>query len=153
MSPQKMGRTLGTAVVVLALSLGGCATSGPAPGGVAEANGAALACTLPSNCVNSLPGSDLAPLRFEGSAIEAMAALKASLAAFPEARIVKIESPVMEVVFTTPAGFQDQVRFLIDGPQQRIDYRSRSSFGLYDFGKNRSRMEAFARRFEQDRAR
>ncbi|QCB44638.1 DUF1499 domain-containing protein [Hydrogenophaga sp. PAMC20947] len=155
MSTQKAGLTLGTAALGLALSLllGGCATSGPAPGGTADPTGAALACTLSSNCVNSLPGSDLAPLRFDGSAVEAMAALRVSLAAFPEARIVKAESLAMEVVFTTSVGFQDRVNFLIDAPRQRIDYSSRSRFGLYDFGKNRSRMEAFARQFEQGRAR
>ena len=53
----------------------------------------------------------------------------------------------MAVVFATPAGFQDRVDFQIDAPNQRINYRSRSRFGLYDFGKNRSRMEAFANAF------
>jgi hypothetical protein len=37
----------------------------------------------------------------------------------------------------------------IDSQSQRIDFRSRSLFGLFDFGKNRSRMQAFATRFEQ----
>ena len=55
----------------------------------------------------------------------------------------------MEVVFTTPLGFKDLVDFKINAQAQRIDYRSRSSFGLYDFGKNRSRMSAFSNRFEQ----
>ena len=103
--------------------------------------------------MNSLPDSDLAPLRFDGAAAQAMVALRATLAAFPEAQIVRAEDLAMEVVFTTPAGFQDRVDFRIDTPSQRIDYRSRSSFGLYDFGKNRSRMQAFAQRFEQSRPR
>jgi uncharacterized protein (DUF1499 family) len=45
------------------------------------------------------------------------------------------------------------VDFIVDAPRQRIDYRSQSRFGLYDFGKNRSRMAAFVERFEQNRRR
>lgn len=149
---KERGLALAAVVLVSTLFLGGCATSGPPPA-AAEPSGADLACTLPTNCVNSLPGSGLAPLRFEGTAPEAMAALKATLAAFPEAEIVKTGALTVEAVFTTPLGFKDRVDFLIDTPQRRIDYRSRSRLGLYDFGKNRSRMEAFARRFEQDRLR
>jgi uncharacterized protein (DUF1499 family) len=44
------------------------------------------------------------------------------------------------VIFTTPAGFRDRVGFAVDPPAQRIDFRSRSTFGLVDFGNNRSRM-------------
>ena len=58
-----------------------------------------------------------------------------------------VEEGLVEAVFTTPAGFTDVVDFRIDPAQQRIAYRSRSTFGLYDFGKNRSRMLLFAERF------
>jgi len=54
----------------------------------------------------------------------------------------------LEVVFTTSLGFRDLVDFRIDAQAQRIDYRSRSSFELFDFGKNRSRMSAFSARFD-----
>ena len=54
-----------------------------------------------------------------------------------------------KAVFTTPAGFRDDVIFLIDPQQQKIDFQSHSGFGLYDFGKNRSRMQAFTERFAQ----
>jgi uncharacterized protein (DUF1499 family) len=53
------------------------------------------------------------------------------------------------VIFTTRVGFRDQVDFQIDEVAQRIHFRSRSLVGLYDFGKNRSRMQAFRARFEQ----
>ena len=108
----------------------------------------ALACTLPSNCVNSLD-SGLAPLRFQGTPIQALDALRATLAEFSEAKIVKADGVSMEVVFTTPVGFKDIVDFRVDAQAQRIDYRSRSSIGLFDFGKNRSRMSEFSKRFEQ----
>ena len=72
-----------------------------------------------------------------------------TLAEFPEATIVKADDFSMEVMFKTPIGFKDLVDFRINAPAKRIDYRSRSSFGLYDFGKNRSRMAAFSARFEE----
>ena len=102
-------------VLVFSLWLGGCAATGSIPR-QHVAGAEALACPLPTNCVNSLPGSGLAPLRFDGTAPEAIAALKATLAAFPEARIVKTGALTVEAVFTTPAGFQDRVDFLIDAP-------------------------------------
>lgn len=123
-----------------ALWLGACATTPP---DAAESD--ALVCGLPSNCVSSLSGA--APLVFAGSAEQALARLRTTLSGFPEARIVRAEGLRLEAVFTTPAGFQDRVTFQIDPARQRVDYRSRSSFGLYDFGKNRSRMQQFAERF------
>jgi uncharacterized protein (DUF1499 family) len=148
-------RNVWAPATALALSflISACAAPGAAPVGQADPGDSDLACTLPSNCVNSLSGSGPAALRFEGSAAQAVAALKATLAAFPEAKIVGAEGHAMAVVFTTPAGFQDRVDFRIDAPGQRIDFRSRSGFGLYDFGKNRSRMLAFVERFEQIRGR
>lgn len=140
----------------LALLMAGCASYGThePPANIANANAAvdevrsALACTVPSNCVNSFDSSGLAPLRFKGTPAQAQAALRATLAEFPEATIVKADDLFMEVVFTTPVGFKDRVDFKIDAQAKRIDFRSRSSFGLYDFGKNRSRMTAFSARFE-----
>ena len=136
----------------LSLALGGCAATGSVSA-TDESQGADLACGLPSRCVNSLPGSGLQPLRFKSTAPEAIAALKTTLAGFPEARIEKTGPLTLEAVFTTRLGFQDQVTFRIDVTRQRIDYRSRSLLGLYDLGKNRSRMEAFSERFAQDHPR
>ena len=135
-----------------ALMVSACASTTGANAG-SEPLATNLSCTLPSNCVNSLSASGPAPLRFEGSPEQAMAALKATLAGFPEAKILGADQVALSAIFTTPAGFQDRVDFIIDAPRQRIDYRSQSRLGLYDFGKNRSRMAAFAERFEQARRR
>lgn len=118
-----------------------------------DATKAALNCQSTSNCVNSLGGADsLPPLRFTGSAEDGKAILMTTLAAFPEARLVTNEPLSVETVFTTMLGFRDQVLFRIDAAGQRIDFRSSSNFGRYDFGKNRSRMKAFAARFEKEAA-
>ena len=134
----------------LAALIVGCASYGTQANANAAADEvrSALDCTVPSNCVNSFDSSGLAPLRFEGTPAQAQEALRATLAEFPEATILKADDLSMKVVFTTPVGFKDLVDFKIDTQAKRIDYRSRSSFGLYDFGKNRSRMTAFTARFE-----
>jgi uncharacterized protein (DUF1499 family) len=108
-----------------------------------------LDCPLTSNCVNSSGAAHLAPLQFSGSAEQGMALLKATLATFSEAKIVRSDSLTLEVIFTTFLGFKDQVEFRIDEPTQRIHFRSRSLVGLYDFGKNRSRMQAIKARFDK----
>jgi uncharacterized protein (DUF1499 family) len=107
-----------------------------------------LACTLPSNCVDSLSGGP-APLRYTGTPAQALAVLQATLSTFPEARVVRSEPLLIEAIFTTRIGFRDQVEFRIDAQTSRIDFRSRSTFGLFDFFKNRTRMQEFAARFEQ----
>lgn len=66
----------------------------------------------------------------------------------PEAKIFHSDVLTTQAIFTTPAGFRDQVDFQIDPASQRIDFRSRSLFGLFDLGKNRSRMEEFSKRFQ-----
>lgn len=136
------------AVIVVALTVGGCGSHAPKAGTSGAPYGSTLACTLPTNCVDSLDGTP-PPLEYKGSAPQAMAALKATLATFPEARVVDTGPEIVVAVFTTPIGFKDEVEFRIDAASRHIDFRSRSTLGLYDFGKNRSRMEEFAKAFEQ----
>jgi uncharacterized protein (DUF1499 family) len=85
--------------------------------------------------------------RYRGAPADGLEALKATLASFPEARIVRDGTSDIGTVFTTPAGFQDEVDFSIDPGSGRIDFRSRSRLGLFDFGKNRASMLEFATRF------
>jgi uncharacterized protein (DUF1499 family) len=143
----RAGLVVGAAFVVLA----GCAAPGPMPRDAATAGGEPqeLGCTLPGNCVSSLGAGGVAPLAYRGTPVQAMTVLQATVASFPEARVVRQEPLGLEAIFTTPLGFRDQVDFRIDPQAQRVDFRSRSLFGLFDFGKNRSRMEEFKVRFEE----
>ena len=125
-----------------AIVLSGCAM--PLDPGAPTAT--TLACALPSNCVTTLDGG-AEPLRFAGDAADAMARLRRTLAGYANARVVRGDATAVDAIFTTPAGFEDEVSFRIDASRQRIDYRSRSRLGLFDFGKNRSRMREFAERF------
>ena len=138
-------------ILTSALLLGACVATAPKPDrtGMPDSSNPDLACQLPSNCMSSGGNGGLEALPFAGTPTQAMGMLQATLTTFPEATIVRSEPLLMVVIFTTPAGFRDQVDFRIDPQAQRIDFRSRSLFGLFDWGKNRSRMQEFKRRFEQ----
>jgi uncharacterized protein (DUF1499 family) len=158
--------------LLISLLLAGCAsaarTTEPAAGELATNAASTLQCTLPSNCVNSIGDGAMAPLRFSGTAAQGMTQLQTVLRSFPEATVVpamptapqstaatnpaQSNDSVLETIFTTPIGFKDKVTFIIDARAGRIDFRSGSTLGLYDFGKNRSRMTEFASRFERSAA-
>ena len=139
------------AVCLSALWLVACAATSPAPDArdTPESSQPDLTCLLPSNCVSSRGSGGLAPLRYVGTPAQAMAALQATLKTFAEATIVRSDRLSVSVIFSTPMGFKDEVDFLIDPSTLRVDFRSRSVLGLFDFGKNRSRMQEFALRFER----
>jgi uncharacterized protein (DUF1499 family) len=106
-----------------------------------------MACPDSPNCVNSLGVGGLAPLAYTGSAEQGLARLRATLAGFSEARIERADAMSLTTIFTTRLGFRDEVVFVLDPAQPVIHFRSRSLLGYYDFGKNRSRMQAVAERF------
>ena len=108
-----------------------------------------LPCSISTNCVNSA-SEGFAPLAYAGDPARGLALLKATLTHFPEASLVASEALQLTVIFRTPLGFRDEVMFLVEPATQRIHFRSRSLLGLYDFGKNRSRMTAFITRFQAD---
>jgi len=144
MTPLSYRPALTPFAVAIVLLMGACTT----PGTVRTGDRNALACTLPSNCVDSLGTNGPAPLTYRGTPEQALARLEATLKTFAEAQVVRREALAVQAIFTTPLGFRDQVDFQIDPAAERIDFRSRSLIGLFDFGKNRSRMQEFALRFQ-----
>lgn len=133
----------GLAITALAILLSACASTAPDPGSPE------LSCLLPSNCVSSRATGDLKPLRYSGTPAQALELLQATVATFAEATVVRADPLGLGLIFTTPIGFRDEVDFRIDAQAQLINFRSRSLFGLFDFGKNRSRMRDFTERFEK----
>lgn len=99
--------------------------------------------------MNSLETGSLAPLAHTGTPEQGMARLRATLAAFADASVQSADAQSLTAIFTTRLGFRDEVVFVLDAPRQQIHFRSRSLTGYYDFGKNRSRMQAVAERFAQ----
>lgn len=146
----KAGPLMTATMALIALVLAACAAqeTGPeiklGPG----THSTDLTCPRSSNCVNSLEGSGLPALRYTGQAEQGMAMLRATLASHPEAAIVRSDPVWLEVIFTTPLGFRDQVDFVLDAKSGQINFRSQSLLGRYDFGKNRARMTAFSARFD-----
>lgn len=106
-----------------------------------------LACPASPNCVNSLGVGGFPPLAYTGSAEQGMTRLRATLAAFSEARIEHADATSLTTIFTTRLGFRDEVVFVLDPAQPVIHFRSRSLLGYHDFGKNRARMQAVSERF------
>lgn len=121
--------------------------AGPAAATEADAMAARLACPDSPNCVNSLGVGGLPPLAYSGSAEQGLERLRTTLAGFSEARIEAADGRSLTTIFTTLLGFRDEVVFVFDPALPIIHFRSRSLLGYYDFGKNRSRMQAVAERF------
>ena len=134
--------------LILAAFTASASENGATPPGSRQVNQEALSCAHPGNCVNSFSSYGLEALAFEGNGEQAMSLLRATLANFPEASIVSSAPLYLEVIFTTAIGFRDQIEFRVDEASQRIDFRSRSLLGLYDFNKNRSRMQDFSASFK-----
>lgn len=134
---------------LLPVALGGCSLQALQPEQRMGIGAAApsLVCEVSSNCVNSLGSGEFVPLRHEGTPEQGMALLRRTLALFPEAQVTHSSPMWLVVIFTTPLGFRDEVVFVVDGPHAQIAYRSRSLVGLYDFGKNASRMQTFIASF------
>ncbi|OGB39891.1 MAG: hypothetical protein A2461_08640 [Burkholderiales bacterium RIFOXYC2_FULL_59_8] len=145
----QVDRLITATTALLALLLAACAAqeAGPEIRLGPDAHPTDLNCPRSSNCVNSLGGSGLPALRYVGNAAQGMALLRATLASHPEAAIVRSDPVWLEVIFTTPLGFRDQVDFVLDAKPGQINFRSQSLLGHYDFGKNRARMTAFSERF------
>jgi uncharacterized protein (DUF1499 family) len=144
----KPDRLMKASTALVALLLTACAAqdAGPEIRLGPDAHPTDLSCPRSSNCVNSL-GGGLPALRYAGDAAQGMAKLRATLASLPDAAIVRSDPVWLEVIFTTPLGFRDQVDFVLDAQSGQINFRSQSLLGRYDFGKNRARMTAFSERF------
>jgi len=131
---------LGPVVVLAGMSI---ASRWMSPPGLTE-DGHLRACLSRPNCVRSGGASGASPLQ----AIEARepdAAWRAVieiLAAEPRAEIVSQTDRYVHARFTTPVfRFIDDVEFLRDEENGRIDFRSASRVGYSDLGANRRRME------------
>lgn len=100
-------------------------------------------CPTSPNCVSSRATDArhrIEPLRFTGPLIEARDALERAVEALGGS-IVARDAESGRAEFTSRAfGFVDDVEWVIDAVEQRIDVRSASRIGYSDFGANRRRM-------------
>lgn len=128
--------------------LAACSTTHADTAFSSHAVSADLTCPRSSNCVNSLPGSDLLPLAFSDSPAQALTRLHQLLLHDPQMQVTNHTDTQIDAVATTRLlGFKDDVRFVLDPQARQIHFRSMSRVGMYDFGKNASRMRDVIERF------
>jgi uncharacterized protein (DUF1499 family) len=108
-------------------------------------------CPDTPNCVCTQATDDahrIEPLAYDGGAEEAMARLKAALAALPRTRFVAETADYLHAECTSLVfRFVDDVEVLLDRERKVIHFRSASRVGHSDLGVNRRRMEALRRAF------
>ena len=90
----------------------------------------------------------VAPLRFEGDALQAFARLRGLVARWPGAAIVAEAPDYIHAEFSTRwLRFVDDVEFHLDPSHRVIQVRSASRLGHSDLGTNRRRVEAIRQQF------
>ena len=100
------------------------------------------------NCVSSQADpSDaehfIEPIRFQGNASDAMAAVRKAVEGMERATVIRHEGNYLYAEFKSKLlGFVDDVEFTHDSTAGVIHVRSASRLGRRDFGVNRARVEA-----------
>jgi uncharacterized protein (DUF1499 family) len=109
-------------------------------------------CPNTPNCVSTQADDDahrMDPIPFDGDAEEAMARLKAVLAARPRTTVISADGNYLRAECVSLLfRFVDDVEFLVDPEAKVIHFRSASRVGRSDLGVNRKRMEEIRKDFE-----
>jgi uncharacterized protein (DUF1499 family) len=125
------------------LLLIGCTGSRPMNLGVND--GKLAPCPASPNCVSSQSKDKehgIEPLRYTGSATEAMDRLKKIIIGMKRTRIIAETGPYIHAEFTSALfRFVDDVEFFLDERAAVIHVRSASRIGYSDLGVNRKRIE------------
>jgi uncharacterized protein (DUF1499 family) len=106
------------------------------------------------NCVSSQadPADEvhyIEPIRFEGTAPEALAVARKAVESMPRATVIRHEGNYLYAEFRSRVmGFVDDVEFTYDEKARALHVRSASRLGRRDFGVNRKRVEALRSRIE-----
>ena len=103
-------------------------------------------CSEKPNCVCSQDTDaqhQINPIRFTGTASDAMIRLKKAIARLPRNKVITETDSYLHVEFTSQImRFVDDVELLIDESNHVIHVRSASRVGHSDMGVNRKRVEA-----------
>ncbi len=107
-------------------------------------------CPETPNCVSSTATDEphrVEPLELRGNPDEALDRLAAVVESFPRARIVERSKTYIHAEFKSALfRFVDDVEFLVNENEERIDVRSASRVGRSDLGVNRRRVEEIRKR-------
>lgn len=109
-------------------------------------------CPDKPNCVSTLAVSDnhqIRPIFFKGAIDDAQAKL-ANILKSQSAELVSDDGNVWHYVFTSSImKFKDDFFVRFDDQEKKIDLRSSSRKGYYDFGVNRKRVEKIRELFNR----
>jgi uncharacterized protein (DUF1499 family) len=123
------------------------------PSNLGAVDGRLAPCPDSPNCVSTQAPDALhrmEPIPFSGSAVDAMARIKAIVASWPRTKIVTENESYLHVEFASALfRFVDDIEFLIDESNGKIHFRSASRVGYGDLGANRKRMQAIVAVFGQ----
>lgn len=90
----------------------------------------------------------VAPIKFAGDAVAALARLRSVVESMDGAKIVRPEPLYLHAEFTSKwFKFVDDVEFVVDEKESVLHVRSAARLGQKDFGVNRARVEAIRARF------
>ncbi len=112
-------------------------------------------CPSRPNCVSTEaadPRHRMDPIPFQGSLDEAQERLRRILNGMARSSLTADRPGYLAATFRSRIfGFVDDAEFVLDAQALEIRFRSAARTGYYDFGVNRSRMEAIARAFLESR--
>ncbi|HZN85642.1 MAG TPA: DUF1499 domain-containing protein [Burkholderiales bacterium] len=138
----------------LATARGDTMFAGKRPGYLGVKDGRLARPKSTPNCVASQADAAdgehyVAPIRFKGSALEAIAAARKAVESMARATVVRHEGNYLYAEFKSRLmGFVDDVEFTYDEKAGVLHLRSASRLGRRDFGVNRARAEALRARIE-----
>jgi uncharacterized protein (DUF1499 family) len=141
-------RTLDFIGIFLVLGTWACTTGAESKDEIMK--GKLAPCPSSPNCVSSLSEnsrSAIRPLFFSSSMADVQKSIRELIQSMPGALITHDEPGYIHAEFSSKFfKFVDDVEFVLDGETQRIDYRSASRIGYYDFGANRRRLDTIRNR-------
>jgi len=110
-------------------------------------------CGTKPNCVSSQSTSErhrTEPFRLDGSGPAAIKKLQTIISALPGTTIIEADDLFLHAEFKSRLfGFVDDVAFLANEKEGRVEVRSASRTGYYDFGVNRRRVEQLRRLYKE----
>lgn len=111
-------------------------------------------CPGSPNCVSSQAGDArrrVDPILFTGDGASAWSRLRRVIEGMKGARIAEETDGTLHAEYRSAVfGFVDDVEFLMDAAGSKIEVRSASRTGYYDFGANRRRVEEIRARFSRE---
>jgi uncharacterized protein (DUF1499 family) len=141
-----------TIVTLLCGLLGGCAGTPPRNSAQTGSSSMLTPCPNAPHCVSSLADPNSArhvpPIMFNGTAAQAHELLMKTLQQSSRVSIESDTPTAIHATFRSLLGFVDDVYFELQADGSRIDVKSVSRLGYYDFGVNRRRVEDLRTRFE-----